>query len=164
MNKVEKQKKNQTRINSFIAECYVHETEVMEKVERALTYLLPQDYQTNLNKNFSLFREKMEGHFQNSIWRLKLELKKEYAQETTFYLFDRLIRGEKDKILTEFEQRFDTKALALYLRLNKQKLAQNEIWLADGLDPVKIRIKIAGISGPKRVIESENFLKEYLEK
>ncbi len=160
MKKPNKRKVNLPKVNFLIAECNVHETEIMSKVKHALSLLLPQTFRSRLESK--IYQETVVGHYKNTIWRLKLQIEKDIAQEATLYLFERLIHGEKDRILAEFNRRFDEKSLALYLRLNKQKLAQNEFWLTNGLDSVVICIKIKA-QGPKRIIESRRFLKNLLQ-
>ena len=84
-------------------------------------------------------REELEGHFGNSIIRVRHHVTGEAAADAMAALVSKMDQALKKKVAGEMRLHLD-EHYAFYIRLHKQQLIRGRLELADS-DPVRVRVK-----------------------
>ena len=101
---------------SLLFEVFVHATEDLEKVRKALLFILPEEYRERV----SIKNELLVGSWGNKIIILKLKSKSEdLVKETISRIFTNLSKVEREDILSNLFNQVDRKG-SFYLRISKQ--------------------------------------------
>ena len=119
------------QIQSLEVSYIVHATEDAGKIGEAVASLL--DYAGEAKA------DEMEGHFGNSIVRVRYHIIGDDAQRAFERLASNMGQGVRKQLIDELDERLDEHS-ALYLRFDKQRLLSGRLELTDA-DPVRIRVK-----------------------
>ena len=121
-------------IQSVEVSYLVHATEDPEKVGRAVAALL----RTSRGEA----TERLQGHYGNEIFRVRIHLTGDEAARACDSLFVRMQPVAKAEVLGGLDSFIDQHS-ALFLRLDKQALVSGEV-APGSADPVRIKIKPRG--------------------
>lgn len=101
---------------SLFFEVFVHATEDLEKVRKALLFILPEEYRERV----SIKNDLLVGSWGNKIIVLKLKSKGEdLVKETLSRIFSSLSKVGREDILSTLFKQVDRKG-SFYLRISKQ--------------------------------------------
>lgn len=119
-----------------------HATDDLEKVQAALTAILPESL-----KGRQLFtRRYLEGHYRNPITTFEARLTKlEDVEVFTINFFRHLSKSEKLRIERDLVLHSDPEG-NLYVRIDKQKSFRGIVEVGEE-DPIRIRLKFNRLSG-----------------
>lgn len=120
-----------SKIQSVEADFFVHATEDSRKVVKAVEELLGSDR--------APAEEKLDGHFGNAIFSMRLHLTGEEAERGVKRIFASLPRRQKDVIAADMEKFVDEHS-ALFLRFDKQLLVLGRLALGGG-DSLRVKVK-----------------------
>jgi RNA binding exosome subunit len=118
-------------IQSLEVTYLVHATEDPERLERALSGLL----QTSAKPELEL----LEGHFGNTITRVRVHLTGDEASEALMHVVRSMPVSLKKQILSDISSYLDEHN-AFFLRLDKQRLVTGSAALGPG-DAVRLKVK-----------------------
>lgn len=129
-------------VQSIEISAIAHATDDLEKVQAALTTILPESL-----KGRQLFtRRYLEGHYRNPITTLEARLTKPADVEVfTSNFFRQLSKSEKLRIERDLALHSDPEG-NLYVRIDKQRAFRGIIELGEE-DPIRIRLKFNRLSG-----------------
>ena len=123
-------------IQSVELSTIAHATDDLDKVQIALSHLLPD----SLRGRQLFTRRYMEGHYNNPIVTFAARLTDPVeVEELTRFLLSRLPGSEKLSIEKELRLHSDTEG-NLYLRIDKQQAFLETITLNDE-DPIRVKLK-----------------------
>jgi RNA-binding protein len=128
---------NQTGILQFLGsfiDIVVHATEDKQRITNSVLSTLEISHPNKFEEI------EYEGHWGNKILRLTAEIKKNGAQSLIKKILGSLSFIDKKNLLDNLEKYIDAKG-NLHLRLDKQKICKNKIFLSD-TEGVKIKFKI----------------------
>jgi RNA binding exosome subunit len=119
-----------------------HATDDLEKVQAALTRILPD---TLRGRQFFI-RRYLEGHYRNPITTFEAKLTKpEDVEEFTSNLFGQLSKSARLRIERDLAL-YSDKEGNLYVRVDKQQALQGIVQLGED-DPIRIRLKYNRLRG-----------------
>lgn len=118
-------------IQSLEVSYFVHATEDLGKIGAAVASLL--DYAGEAKT------DEMEGHFGNSIVRVRYHITGDDAQRAFEQVTSKMGQSVRNRLKDELDEHLD-EHWALYVRLDKQRLLSGRLELTDA-DPVRIRVK-----------------------
>jgi RNA binding exosome subunit len=129
-------------VQSVEISAIAHATDDLEKVQAALTTILPESL-----KGRQLFtRRYLEGHYRNPITTFEARLTKPVDVEVfTSHFFRQLSKSEKLRIERDLALHSDPEG-NLYVRIDKQRAFRGIIELGEE-DPIRIRLKFNRLSG-----------------
>jgi RNA binding exosome subunit len=129
-------------VQSVEISAIAHATDDLEKVQAALTTILPESL-----KGRQLFtRRYLEGHYRNPITTFEAKLTKPADVEVfTSNFFRQLSKSEKLRIERDLALHSDPEG-NLYVRIDKQRAFRGIIELGEE-DPIRIRLKFNRLSG-----------------
>lgn len=129
-------------VQSVEISAIAHATDDLEKVQVALTTILPESL-----KGRQLFtRRYLEGHYRNPITTFEARLTKPADVEVfTSNFFRQLSKSEKLRIERDLALHSDPEG-NLYVRIDKQRAFRGIIELGEE-DPIRIRLKFNRLSG-----------------
>ena len=129
-------------VQSVEISAIAHATDDLEKVQAALTTILPESL-----KGRQLFtRRYLEGHYRNPITTFEARLTKPADVEVfTSNFFRQLSKSEKLRIERDLALYSDPEG-RLYIRIDKQRAFRGMIELGEE-DPIRIRLKFNRLSG-----------------
>jgi RNA binding exosome subunit len=129
-------------VQSVEISAIAHATDDLEKVQAALTTILPEPL-----KGRQLFtRRYLEGYYRNPITTFEARLTKPADVEVfTSNFFRQLSKSEKLRIERDLALHSDLEG-RLYIRINKQRAFHGIIELGEE-DPIRIRLKFNRLSG-----------------
>jgi len=129
-------------VQSVEISAIAHATDDLEKVQAALTTILPESL-----KGRQLFtRRYVEGHYRNPITTFEAKLTKPADVEVfTSNFFRQLSKSEKLRIERVLALHSDPEG-NLYVRIDKQRAFRGIIELGEE-DPIRIRLKFNRLSG-----------------
>jgi len=129
-------------VQSVEISAIAHATDDLEKVQVALTTILPGSL-----KGRQLFtRRYLEGHYRNPITTFEARLTKpEDVEVFTSNFFHQLSKSEKLRIERDLALHSDPEG-NLYVRIDKQRAFHGIIELGEE-DPIRIRLKFNRLSG-----------------
>jgi len=142
-------------IQSVEISTIAHATDDLDKVQHALTAILPE----SLKQRQLFTRRYLEGHHRNPIVTFDAKLTKTAeVAEFTDHLMTHLDRTGRLKIERDLDLHSDMEG-NLYIRINKQQAYRGSIELGIE-DPIRVRIKFSRLSGEpkelmKQLLESE---------
>jgi RNA binding exosome subunit len=130
-----------------------HATDDLEKVQNALTRLLPESL-----KGRQLFtRRYVQGHYGNPITTFEARLTEPVdIDQFKFSLLKQLPEKERLSIVRELHLHTDQDG-NLYIRLDKQKMSRGTVRLGQD-DPIRVRMKFRNFTGSTTAL-----MIEYLE-
>lgn len=142
-------------IHSVELSAIAHATDDLEKVQAALTFILPESL-----KGRQLFtRRYLEGHHGNPIVTFDARLTRvpEIEDFATFF-FRQLSKSEKLRIERDLELHSDADG-NLYIRIDKQQAFLGVVELGEE-DPIRVKLKFNRLSGEvtelmKKILGSE---------
>lgn len=118
-------------IQSLEVSYLLHSTEDTAKVNEAISELVSFEGETLV--------EEMEGHYGNTIRRVRVRLNGDNATGAFGRISRRLGEGQKKDLGKTISERVDEHS-ALFLRFDKQKLVSGELSFAES-DAVRIKVK-----------------------
>jgi RNA binding exosome subunit len=118
-------------IQSLELSYLLHSTEDAAKVNAAISELVSFEGETLV--------EDMEGHYGNTILRVRVLLTGDKATAAFERISQRLGDGMKKNLAMTISQHVDEHS-ALFLRFDKQKLVSGELYFADA-DAVRIKVR-----------------------
>jgi RNA binding exosome subunit len=129
-------------VQSVEISAIAHATDDLEKVQAALTAILPESL-----KGRQLFtRRYLEGHYRNPITTFEGRLTKPADVEVfTSNFFRHLSKSEKVRIERDLALHSDPEG-NLYVRIDKQGAFRGVVELGEE-DPIRIRLKFNRLSG-----------------
>jgi RNA binding exosome subunit len=129
-------------VQSVEISAIAHATDDLEKVQAALTTILPESL-----KGRQLFtRRYLEGYYRNPITTFEARLTKPADVEVfTSNFFRQLSKSEKLRIERDLALYSDPEG-RLYIRIDKQRAFRGMIELGEE-DPIRIRLKFNRLSG-----------------
>jgi len=129
-------------VQSVEISAIAHATDDLEKVQAALTTILPESL-----KGRQLFTRKyLEGYYRNPITTFEARLSKPADVEVfTSNFFRQLSKSEKLRIERDLALYSDSEG-RLYIRIDKQRAFRGMIELGEE-DPIRIRLKFNRLSG-----------------
>lgn len=129
-------------VQSVEISAIAHATDDLEKVQAALTTILPESL-----KGRQLFtRRYLEGHYRNPITTFEARFTKPADVEVfTSNFFRQLSKSEKLRIERDLALHSDPEG-NLYVRIDKQRAFRGIIELGEE-DPIRIRLKFNRLSG-----------------
>ena len=135
-------KLNMNAVQSVEISAIAHATDDLEKVQAALTAILPESL-----KGRQLFtRRYLEGHYRNPITTFEAKLTRlAEVEEFTANFFRRLTKSEKLRIERDLSLYSDVEG-NLYVRIDKQKAFGGVVELGEE-DPIRVRLKFNRLSG-----------------
>ncbi len=135
-------KLNTHAVQSVEISAIAHATDDLEKVQAALTKILPESL-----KGRQLFtRRYLEGHYRNPITTFEARLTKPAeVEEFTTSFFRHLTKSEKLRIERDLALHSDMEG-NLYVRIDKQKAFGGVVELGEE-DPIRVRFKFNRLSG-----------------
>ena len=142
-------------IQSVEISTIAHATDDLDKVQHALTAILPE----SLKQRQVFTRRYLEGHHRNPIVTFDAKLTKSAeVAEFTDNLMTHLDRTGRLKIERDLDLHSDMEG-NLYIRINKQQAYRGSIELGIE-DPIRVRIKFSRLGGEprelmKQLLESE---------
>lgn len=114
---------------------FVHATEDLNKVVKAVHQVLPADYVDDI----VLKKNALRGHYGNPITLFETRIKKKKIVEALVKnVFSNLKEPDKESLLREIDSHVEEGSL--YLRLDKQAAFQGEMRLCIA-DPIRVRIR-----------------------
>ncbi len=120
---------------------HCHATEDLDKVRKALLNVIPSELRPILQNYVST--ETFSGYYGNPITRLRLVVPSNYAEQVLLHILCSLPKFDREYLLTTLEQRYDSRANKLYLRLSKQEAYLGTLSLYDGGDAVRIVVSFS---------------------
>jgi RNA binding exosome subunit len=129
-------------VQSVEISAIAHATDDLEKVQAALTTILPESL-----RGRQLFTKRyLEGHYRNPITTFEAKLTKPAeVEEFTTSFFRQLSKSEKLRIERDLALHSDPEG-NLYVRLDKQRAFRGTVELG-GEDPIRVRLKFNRLSG-----------------
>ena len=129
-------------VQSVEISAIAHATDNLEKVQSALTTILPESL-----KGRQLFTRKyLEGHYRNPITTFEARLTKPADVEVfTNNFFHHLSKSEKLRIERDLALHSDPEG-NLYVRIDKQRAFRGIVEVGEE-DPIRIRFKFNRLSG-----------------
>jgi RNA binding exosome subunit len=129
-------------VQSVEISAIAHATDNLEKVQAALTSILPESL-----KGRQLFTRKyLEGHYRNPITTFEARLTKPADVEVfTSNFFHHLSKSEKLRIQRDLALHSDPEG-NLYVRIDKQRALRGIVEVGEE-DPIRIRFKFNRLSG-----------------
>ena len=119
---------------------FSHEEEDDEKIKQALLSLLPFNLE---QEKLQLTRTKATGFRERKIIILEIMLTKEkHISKFLKHLKQNLSDDQRRLLLSQVESRLD-KELDFFIRLDKQKLLNNQFWITDAGNCFHIKLSIA---------------------
>ncbi|MBS7643392.1 hypothetical protein KEJ26_02250 [Candidatus Bathyarchaeota archaeon] len=116
---------------------FVHATEDVDKVSKAVATILPKEFVDDI----IFTRENLRGHHGNPITLLKTEIKKKLIAESfVVNLASKLVLADKMAFQMAMDRHVDESG-KLYLRIDKQFAYVGEVHLCHE-DPIHIEIKL----------------------
>ncbi|RLG88971.1 MAG: exosome protein [Thermoprotei archaeon] len=143
------------KVLSAVLRTYVHATEDLEKVKKALINILPVGVRGNVNIDIV----KTKGHYGNEISILSIKLKGRSSDELLRNILCRLSESERGILIASLSDRVDPRVSHLYIRLSKQDAYLGRIRLLDGSDVIKIVFSFTSL---KSVDSLRNVLEEMI--
>lgn len=133
---------NTYAVQSVEISAIAHATDDLEKVQAALTVILPESL-----KGRQLFtRRYLEGHYRNPITTFEARLTKPVdVEEFTTNFFRQLTKSERLRIERDLSLYSDAEG-NLYVRIDKQKAFSGVVELGEE-DPIRIRLKFNRLIG-----------------
>ena len=129
-------------VQSVEISAIAHATDDLEKVQAALTTILPE----SLRGRQLFTRRYLEGHYRNPITTFEAKLTKPTeVEEFTTSFFRQLSKSEKLRIERDLALHSDPEG-NLYVRLDKQRAFRGTVELG-GEDPIRVRLKFNRLSG-----------------
>ncbi len=129
-------------VQSVEISAIAHATDDLEKVQAALTTILPE----SLRGRQLFTRRYLEGHYRNPITTFEAKLTKPAeVEEFTTSFFRQLSKSEKLRIERDLALHSDPEG-NLYVRLDKQRAFRGTVELG-GEDPIRVRLKFNRLSG-----------------
>ena len=130
----------------------IHATEDPEKVEVALTTVMPSLFSKLTT------RKHLEGHHGNPITTLNAKLTKSAdIRQFTQHFLEKLPRDERLRIVRELNLLTDEEG-NLFIRVDKQSAFRGMLTLTEHDDPIRVKIKFSRFSG-----KTEGLVKGFLE-
>jgi len=124
-------------VSSVDIRVFVHVTEDIDKVSKAVTTILPQQHVDDI----ILMRENLRGHHGNPITLLKAKIKaKHMAESFTRNLASKLMLSDKATLQMAIDRYVDESG-KMYLRIDKQFAYFGEVHLCNE-DPIHVQIKL----------------------
>jgi hypothetical protein len=130
-----------------------HATDDLEKIQSALTHLLPESL-----KGRQIFtRRYLQGHYGNPIVTFEAHLTepRDVGDFRAFFL-KQLSEVDKVSIMRELDRHTDADG-NLYIRIDKQRMFRGIVRLGQD-DPIRVRMKFSKFTG-----KSTHLMIEYLE-
>ena len=129
-------------VQSVEISAIAHATDNLEKVQAALTTILPE----SLNGRQLFTRRYLEGHYRNSITTFEARLTQPADVEAfTSNFFRHLSKSEKFRIERDLALHSDAEG-NLYVRIDKQRAFTGIVEVGEE-DPIRIRFKFNRLSG-----------------
>jgi hypothetical protein len=129
-------------VQSVEISAIAHATDDLEKVQAALTTILPE----SLRGRQLFTRRYLEGHYRNPITTFEAKLTKPVeVEEFTTSFFRQLSKSEKLRIERDLALHSDQEG-NLYVRVDKQRAFRGTVELG-GEDPIRVRLKFNRLSG-----------------
>jgi RNA binding exosome subunit len=129
-------------VQSVEISAIAHATDDLEKVQAALTTILPE----SLRGRQLFTRRYLEGHYRNPITTFEAKLTKPAeVEEFTTSFFRQLSKSEKLRIERDLALHSDPEG-NLYVRVDKQQAFRGTVELG-GEDPIRVRFKFNRLSG-----------------
>ncbi|MFX1368018.1 MAG: RNA-binding domain-containing protein [Promethearchaeota archaeon] len=123
-------------IGRIEARAHSRATEVLERVEAAITNLFP----LSVRENLKISQTKVEGHAHIQMSIVAAVLTSENAcQATLDYLVDSMSPKDKKSILRTIDLRIDEDC-TFFLRIDKQEAFLERIQLATGPDVISVQV------------------------
>ena len=130
-----KMKENTYSLNSIELTTHAHATEDLEKVKRALLYLLPE----HLRSKQKLKVNKVKGHWNNPIFLIRAKCSKaDDAMQIIKYVTNSLNDEDKYVIREGLDKRIDKSHL--YLRFDKQAAFNDRFKIKDEDDVIRLKV------------------------
>ena len=140
-------------VQSVEVSTIAHATDDLEKVEAALSHLLPE----SLRGRRIFTRRYLEGHYGNPIVTFEAHLTgPRELDEFKEFLLKQLSVMDKTTVVRELDRYTDAEG-NLYIRLDKQKMFRGIARLGQD-DPIRVRMKFTKFAG-----KSSRLMVEYLE-
>lgn len=130
--------------NNIKASVFVKLGDDEAAVKKHLLNLFPFNLE---EEKIVLQRRKAAGFNQKEIIILEVDLKKERHTNAFLNFFKEKLNEQQKEVLVKQENRLDDEC-NLFIRLDKNKLLNNEYWITDSGDCYHIRISIAAF--PKK--------------
>lgn len=128
-------------------ETFAHATEDPEKVLKALSLLLPEVLEKQVNK------ETVLGHYHNEIIIYKVKItNKKGIQNFLCLLSERIDEKDKKQLFDLFDKRLDDSGI-LYLRFDKQEAFKGILKMSEGEDVIRVRIKFSSYPLSRELIQ-----------
>lgn len=129
-------------VQSVEISAIAHATDNLEKVQAALTTILPE----SLRGRQLFTRRYLEGHYRNPITTFEARLTKPAeVEEFTASFFRQLSKSEKLRIERDLALHSDPEG-NLYVRIDKQQAFRGIVELGEE-DPIRIRLKFNRLRG-----------------
>jgi RNA binding exosome subunit len=129
-------------VQSVEISAIAHATDNLEKVQAALTTVLPE----SLRGRQLFTRRYLEGHYRNPITTFEARLTKHADVDLfTSNLFHHISKSEKLRIERDLDLHSDSEG-NLYVRIDKQRAFRGIIEVGEE-DPIRIRLKFNRLRG-----------------
>lgn len=117
----------------------VHATENIDKNYELLSKIVVGMKEEQVK----VMREDLEGGYGNPITFIHVSFTKNPNIEKVLKLLkERLLESDKELLLSEFPQRFDSKKSSFYIRLDKENLIQDIFKVTNSANVIKITLKL----------------------
>ena len=125
----------QTHVAYIDVRFFVHATEDLDRVIKAVHQVLPADYVDDI-----VFKKNaLRGHYRNPITLFETRIKKKkIVKALVDNLFSNLNKRDRESLLREIDLYVEEGSL--YVRLDKQAAFQGEMKLCTA-DPIRVRIR-----------------------
>ena len=126
-------------ITKLVVSFSVHATEDLEKNLELLSYLIP----SAILEQKDIVVDELEGGYRNPIDFVSIPFtKSSNINKIVNKISNILPTEEKDKLSSEFEERFDQKNSMFYIRLDKEDLCHGKVSLSSSANIIKLAIKM----------------------
>ena len=140
-------------VQSVEVSTIAHATDDLEKIQTALTCLLP----ASLKGRQIFTRRYLQGHFGNPIVTFEARLSDTSdVEEFKGFFLKQLSSLDKGTLTRDLDRHSDSDG-NLYIRIDKQKMFRGTVRLGQD-DPIRVRLKFANFGG-----KSIQLMAEYLE-
>ena len=136
-----------TRILRIELATHAHATEDLNKVRKALLYLIPE----GLHEKTNIREVTMQGHYSNPITRLVVEFEGVEAERVVEHIAGLLDDYEKSILRSTLDQRYERKSGGLYIRFSKQDAYLGRLRVYEGDDVIRMVVVFRGSPSLKEV-------------
>ncbi len=126
-------------ITKLVVSFSVHATENLEKNLELLNYIIPSE----ILEQTDIVVDELEGGYQNSIDFVSIPFTKSSSINKIISKVSNIIPiEEKEKLSSEFDERFDQKNNMFYIRLDKEDLFCGKATISSSANIIKLAMKL----------------------